>query len=88
MSPSAITSLVEDGDIDHIDTEAVMFRNAGTATVEMWNGLWTLDPKETLSLNVTNEGTTLDLNNIPVKFDTSSGGVKKLQILLIKSKIC
>lgn len=70
------------------DVDAVILRNAGTATVNLWNGGYTLDPKETVSFNVTQDDTTLDFVNVPVTFDTSTGAVKSLQIIYIKSSPC
>lgn len=82
--PSALTPLMADGYIDQKDVFAIIMRNAGDATVNIWNGLYTLDSKETLSLNVTEDFTSMDLLNIPVTFDTSTGTVKKLQIIILK----
>lgn len=81
--------MLADGDINLSGLSAIVFRNAGTATVNLWYGAYTLDPKETLSLNVTTEGVdSLDLLNVPVTFDVSSGTVKKLQIVTLKSSLC
>lgn len=88
MRPSAVTPKVEDGDVSFENVVAVVLRNAGTATVNLWNGAYTLDSKETLSLNVTEDDAIMDLINIPVTFDTSTGAVKKLQIVLLKSSYC
>jgi hypothetical protein len=83
LTASAIAPMTNDGTIDQAPVGAVMLRNAGTATVNLWNGLYTLDPKETLSLNVTEDDADLTIQ-IPVTFDTATGSVKNLQIILIK----
>lgn len=86
LLPSALTPMVVDGDIDIQEIAAVILRNAGTATVNIWNGSYTLDSKETLALNVTEEFSALDLNNIPISFDTSTGVIQKLQIIVLKKQ--
>ena len=85
LLPVAIAPIIQDGDIDLKGLYAIVLRNAGTATVNLWNGLYTLDPKETLSVNVTENGYTLDIQNVSVTFDTSTGVIKKLQILTLKA---
>lgn len=82
--PSPLPPVSTTSNIDLKDIVAVILRNAGTATVNLWNGLYTLDSKETLSLNVTEDNGYIDLLNIPVAFDTSTGSVQKLQILVLK----
>lgn len=84
LLPSGLPPIVVDGDIDIKGLSAIILRNAGTATVNLWNGLYTLDSKETISFNVVEEHTVLDILNVPVKFDTSSGPIKKLQIIVLK----
>lgn len=84
LLPSALPMLQDNGDIDIQGISAIVLRNAGTATVELFHGLYTLDPKETLSVNVTELFAVLDLHNISVTFDTGTGSVKKLQILVLK----
>lgn len=76
------------GDMTIKDVVAIVLRNAGTATVNLWDGLYTLDPKETVSLNVTETGLELELLSVPVKFDTSTGSVQKLQVLALKKIAC
>lgn len=89
LIPTPQVPIVVDGDIDIVSAAAIVLRNAGTATVNLWNGMYTLDSKETISLNVTTEmGGWLDLLNIPVTFDTSTGAVQKLQVLIIKATPC
>ena len=88
LLPGALPPVVNTGQIDIQNIAAVILRNAGTATVNLWNGLYTLDSKETLSLNVTEEFAAIDLNNINVTFDTSTGGIQKLQIIVLQKKLC
>lgn len=67
---------------------AIVFRNAGTATVTLWGGMYTLDSKETLSLNVTESGGVMDIEGLSITFDTSTGGDKRLQIVTVRKQIC
>ena len=81
--------MTSDGTIDQTGLAAIQLRNAGTATVNLWAGsMYTLDSKETLSLNVTEAGGVLDFEKVQVAFDTSSGATKSLQILLLKYIDC
>ena len=82
--PSALSPIVKDGDVDIQNIVAVILRNAGTATVSLWNGLYTLDSKETLSLNVTENNGMIDLFNVPVSFNTSTGSIKRLEVVVLK----
>lgn len=88
MRPVAQTPKVADGDITFENVAAIVLKNAGTATVNLWNGMYTLDSKETISFNVTEDSAIMDIINIPVTFDTSTGAVKLLQIVLLKSSYC
>lgn len=88
LIPSAIAPITKDGTIDLVGLDAIVIRNAGTAIVNLWNGLYTLDSKETLSFNVTESGAVLNVQNVPVSFDTSSGGTPSLQIIVIKKQNC
>lgn len=88
MFPSALAPMTVNGYIDVPNVDAVILRNAGTATVQLWNGAYTLDSKETLSINVTEFVAELQLQQIPVMFDTGSGSEQKLQILIVKSVTC
>lgn len=83
--PSALSIMSADSDIDLYDIAGIILRNAGTATVNLWHGLYTLDSKETLSLNVTEFNAFMNLQNVPVSFDTTTGDVKKLQIVILKA---
>lgn len=81
-----LAPVTADGTIPPInDVAAVIFRNAGTATVNLWGGAYTLDSKETLSLNVTEVGGQLNLYDIPITFDTGSGPLQRLQIIVLKA---
>jgi len=84
LYPSALTPIVQNQNLDlNNEVVAIILRNAGTATVSLWSGSYTLDSKETLSLNVTEAGGEIIISNIPVMFDTSTGAVKKLQIITL-----
>lgn len=73
--------------IDIKDIVAIQLRNAGTSNVVLWMGAYTLEPKDTLSINVTEEGwATLDLSApiLPVQFDTTPGPVNKLEYFVLR----
>lgn len=70
------------------DVDAIILRNGGTSTVNLWNGQWTLSPGETISFNVTLDDATLNFNDVIVTFDTTLGSVNYLQIITIKSSPC
>lgn len=92
IAPVAYPPLVEAGQIDLKDIVAIQLRNAGTATVLLFaggEGMYTLDSKETISMNVTEDGiATLDLSNPPlqVKFDTGSGVVQRLEYFVLRRR--
>lgn len=69
--------------------KAILFRNAGTATVNFNSGAYTLDSKETVSFNVTEDDrfTEMWFEGLQITFDTSTGSVKKLQIIVIKAEV-
>lgn len=82
-------SITLNGTIPSInDADAVILRNGGTATVNLFYGLYTLAPGETISFNVTLDDATMDLVDVQVKFDTSTGSIQLLQIITIKSSPC
>ena len=82
-------SVTTNGNIPSInDVDAIILRNGGTATVELFYGLYTLAPGETISFNVTLDDATMDLVDVPVKFNTSTGVLQLLQIISIKSSPC
>ena len=68
--------------------DAVILRNAGTATVDLWGGAYTLSPGETISFNVTLDDAILNFTDVLVTFDTSTGVTQKLQIITVKSSPC
>jgi hypothetical protein len=82
-----VAPIYADGALDISELSGIIFRNAGTATVNLFNGLYTLDPKETLSLNVTEKGGFFNLDSIPVTFDTGTGSAKLLQIIAMKQNL-
>lgn len=88
--PVAYPPITEAGQIDLKDIVAIQLRNAGTATVLLFSGaagMYTLDSKETLSINVTEDGiATLNLSNPPiqVKFDTGSGVIQRLEYFVLR----
>jgi hypothetical protein len=89
FSPGFYSPVVANGVLPDIrNAAAINLRNAGTATVNLQNGLWTLAPGETISWNV-HDGNTIDFTQINVSFDTSTGSVKSLQITtLILNNYC
>lgn len=87
--PVSYPPITEDGFIDVNDIVAIQLRNAGTATVLLFNGRYTLDTKETLSVNVTEDGNaTVDLSNppLPVQFDTGTGVEKRLEYFVLRRR--
>lgn len=88
VRPTAIAPMTSDGEIQQKNIVAISLRNAGTATVDLWGGAWSLAPKETVSLNVLENGAVIETGSIPVQFDTSTGPVKKLQIIIVPVKEC
>jgi hypothetical protein len=86
MLASALAPITKDQNINIENIAAVILRNAGDATVNIWYGAYTLDSKETVSLNITEEFSGLDLFDVPITFDTTTGSVKKLQILVMKKQ--
>lgn len=89
LRPVALPPITSNQNINSISNiTAVIFRNGGNATVNLWNGAYTLDSKETLSFNVTEDSGALILEDIPVSFNTGTGAVKLLQIIIIKPDNC
>lgn len=87
--PWAETPITVDGAIQPLyDVDAIVLRNAGTATVKLWGGQYTLCPKETISFNVTLDDATLNFTDVLVTFDTSTGSVQKLEIITVKTSPC
>ncbi len=70
------------------DVDAVILRNGGTSTVNLWAGAYTLCPGETISFNVTIDDAILNFTDVMVTFDTTLGALNKLQIVTIKSASC
>lgn len=71
---------------DLVDVVAISFRNAGDSTVNLDDGKWTLDSKETLSLNVTEDYASMDVIGINVTF--TGGSSNLLQIVILKESPC
>jgi hypothetical protein len=89
LRPVSLAPITQPGKITPITgAAAIIFRNAGSATVNLWGGSYTLDSKETLSLNVTEDFGTLDATEIPISFDTGTGPVQRLQILILVPSNC
>lgn len=89
FSPGFYPPVIANGVLPDIrNASAINLRNAGTATVNLKNGLWTLAPGETISWNV-HDGNGIDFTQIDVSFDTTTGSVQSLQITtLIINNIC
>lgn len=87
VKPVALAPVTKDSTVQHTGLVGVVFRNAGTATVNLWSGSYTLDPGETLSIGVQETGATMDLD-VNVSFDTTTGAGKKLQIVLTRISSC
>lgn len=82
-------SVTANGPIPTIrEADAIILRNAGTATINLWYGLYTLAPGETVSFNATVQDCKVELVDCNVGFDTATGSIKLLQIVTIKSTIC
>lgn len=87
--PSAAAPISDNGEFVNFDeVDAIALQNAGTSTVKLWDGLWTIFPQTSLTLNVTKDLATMDTKNIRVTFDTTTGATNRLEILLIKSENC
>lgn len=66
---------------------AISLRNGGDGTVNLAGGKWTLDSKETLSINVTeDDDATLEVQDIQVTF--TGGSTRLLQILILVESDC
>lgn len=70
------------------NADAIILRNAGTATINLWYGLYTLAPGETVSFNATVIDCKVELVDCMVTFDTATGSIQLLQIVTIKSANC
>lgn len=89
LRPVFMAPITEQGKLPAMDgIYALILRNAGTATVELMNGLYTLDSKETLALNVTEDDAVLNVDNITVNFDTGTGSVQNLQLIAMRATNC
>ncbi len=70
------------------EIQAITFRNAGTSTVNFNNGMYSLDPKETLHIAAVDNNDNVFVNGLGITFDTTVGNVNKLQIILLIAKDC
>ena len=87
LSPSFLVPITTDGNIPDLrDIAGIILRNAGSNTVEIENGRWTLDSKETISINVTEPNATMDFFNISVAF--VGVGTNNLQIIALYPSNC
>lgn len=87
VRPVFIAPVTATGKIpDLVDIVAISFRNAGDSTVNLDGGKWTLDSKETLSLNVTEDYGSMDIIGINVTF--TGGSTNLLQIVILKESPC
>lgn len=78
--------LLDDGTIDQSNLQSITLRNAGTATVTLGNGMYTLDPKETVSISAVDNSDTLVVSQLEVRFDTGTGPFKRLEILVLRTQ--
>lgn len=76
--------LYNDGQIDQRNLQAITLRNAGSATVSLQNGMYTLSPGESVSLSAIDNADELVVDMMMVSFDTATGPVKKLEILTLR----
>lgn len=87
LKPVFLAPVIKNGKIPDLKgVAAISLRNAGDSTVSLDNGSWTLDSKETLSLNVTEDGATMDILDITVTF--SGGSTNSLQIIILREADC
>lgn len=68
------------------DIAAVILRNAGDSVVQLESGRYTLDPKETLSFNVTEDCAGMGITDVSVTF--TGGTTNLLQIIVLKEAPC
>lgn len=87
--PTAVAPITQSGEfISHSNVDAIALQNVGTSTAILFDGLWTILPKATLTINITKDDAFLDTGIIRVTFDTTLGSSNRLEVLLIKSKVC
>lgn len=87
LRPVFLAPVTHPGTIPDLEgIAAVIFRNAGDSTVSLGGNAYTLDSKETLSLNVTEDDSTMDVFQVPVAF--TGGTTNKLEIILLKAADC
>jgi hypothetical protein len=87
IRPTFIGPMTQSGALqDLMNISGIIFRNAGDNTVQINNGRYTLDSKETLSLNVTEDFATMDVVSWNINFDADGPtNTSKLQIIILKA---
>lgn len=80
--------ITSDTVFDERHLQAITFRNGGTATVSLGNGFYTLDPKETISFSAVDNNDELVFTQWSIKFDTSTGSDKLLQMTVLRAQEC
>lgn len=87
VRPVFLAPMTKNGKLPDLrDIAAICLRNAGDSTINLENGAWTLDSKETLSLNVTEDCAGMNVFDLTVTF--SGGSTNKLQIVILKEADC
>ena len=87
LRPTFIGPITQSGALkDLLDISAIIFRNAGDNTVQINNGRWTLDSKETLAVNVTEDFGTMDVAGWQINFIQDGPTLtNSLQIIILKA---
>lgn len=87
LNPVFLSPVTANGKLPEIrGIAAICLRNAGDSTVNLAGGRWTLDSKETLSLNVTEDGSVMDILEVNVTF--TGGSTNMLQIIILNERPC
>lgn len=87
LRPQFMAPVTADGKLpDLTGIAAISLRNGGDSTVNIANGRWTLDAKETLSLNVTEDYAGMDIQDVQITF--SGGSTNLLQIVVLTQAPC
>lgn len=87
LRPQFLAPVVADGKLpDLTGIAAIGLRNAGDSTVNIANGRWTLDSKETLFLNVTEDYAGMDIQDVQITF--TGGTTDSLQIVILTQSPC
>lgn len=88
LKPVFLAPVIANGKLPEFGkVAAISFRNGGDSTVNLAGGRWTLDSKETLSINVTeDDDAALEVQDISVTF--AGGSTNLLQILVLMDANC